>query len=316
MSVDADQVDRRPVAPADVDRFSAGAVGEGAGAGAGVLRLLNGGFLLVWGLITAFPLIWVMISSVKSTDEFLTDPRGLPTSFHFDNFSRAWSEANMGRFLLNSVIVISMSVPLTMLLGAMAAYVLGRYAFIGSRVVYYAFVVGLVFPIFLALVPLFFVVRNLEGLPLVGSVLGINSYFSLAIVYAAFSMPFTVFFLTAFFRTQPKELEEAAMMDGCSHFGVFFRVMLPLAKPGLISIGLFNVLGHWNQYILPVVLMNDDNKKVLSQGLADLAIAQGTYDADWSGLLAGLTLALLPVLIVYLIFQRQLHAGLTTGILK
>lgn len=287
----------------------------GVGAGGAALNLLNGGFLLFWGLITTLPLLWAIVSAFKTNNEFLANQWGLPSTPRFDNFERAWTAANIGQYFLNSVIVVAMSVTLTMLLGAMAAYVLARYDFPGNRLVYYGFVAGLIFPVFLALVPLFFVVRNLGTLPLAGQYLGLNSYFSLALVYTAFSMPFTVFFLTAFFRTQPTAIAEAAIVDGCSHFSLFFRVMLPMAKPGLISIGLFNFLGHWNQYILPVVLMNDPDRKVLAQGLAALAISQG-YRGDWTALFAGLVIALLPVLIVYVLFQKQVQAGLTAGVLK
>lgn len=287
----------------------------GAGAGTGALNLLNGGFLLFWGLLTVLPLLWAILSSFKTNSEFLSDPWGLPAVARFDNFARAWTVANIGQYFVNSVIVVVISVPLTMLLGAMAAYVLSRYTFPGNRAIYFLFVGGMIFPVFLALVPLFFVVRNLGTIPVIGEFLGLNSLLSLALVYVAFSMPFTVFFLTAFFRTQPTSVAEAAIVDGCSHFGLFFRVMLPMAKPGLISIGLFNVLGHWNQYVLPVVLMNETDKKVLAQGLASLAISQG-YRGDWTALFAGLVIALLPVLIVYVLFQKQVQAGLTAGVLK
>lgn len=300
----------RPVAQAPAPRRR-----HRVSAGTGALNLLNGGFLLVWGLLTALPLLWAIVSSFKTNTEFLSDPWGLPAVARFDNFARAWTVANIGQYFVNSIIVVVISVPLTMLLGAMAAYVLSRYSFPGNRLVYFVFVGGLIFPVFLALVPLFFVVRNLGTLPLVGDLLGLNSLLSLALVYVAFSMPFTVFFLTAFFRTQPTSIAEAAIVDGCSHFGLFFRVMLPMARPGLISIGLFNVLGHWNQYVLPVVLMNDPDKKVLAQGLASLAINQG-YRGDWTALFAGLVIALLPVLIVYILFQKQVQAGLTAGVLK
>jgi N-acetylglucosamine transport system permease protein len=289
--------------------------GPGVGAGEGALNLLNGAFLLFWGLITTLPLLWAMLSAFKTNPEFLGDPWTLPETFRFENFERAWTVANIGQYFVNSVIVVVISVPLTMLLGAMAAYVLARYDFPGNRLIYFGFVGGLIFPVFLALVPLFFVVRNLGTLPLVGTALGLNSHLSLALVYVAFSMPFTVFFLTAFFRTQPTSIAEAAIVDGCSHWGLFFRVMLPMAKPGLISIGLFNMLGHWNQYVLPVVLMNEPDKKVLAQGLAALAISQG-YRGDWTALFAGLVIALLPVLITYVLFQKQVQAGLTAGVLK
>lgn len=287
----------------------------GVGAGAGALNLLNGTFLLVWGLLTTLPLLWAIVSAFKTNGEFLSNPWGLPDVARFENFGRAWTVANIGQYFVNSIIVVVISVPLTMLLGAMAAYVLSRYTFPGNRAIYYAFVGGLIFPVFLALVPLFFVVRNLGTVPVIGEFLGLNSHLSLALVYTAFSMPFTVFFMTAFFRTQPTSVAEAAIVDGCSHFGLFFRVMLPMAKPGLISIGLFNVLGHWNQYVLPVVLMNEPDKKVLAQGLASLAISQG-YRGDWTALFAGLVIALLPVLIVYMLFQKQVQAGLTAGVLK
>ena len=287
----------------------------GVGAGTGALNILNGTFLLIWGLLTTLPLLWAIVSSFKTNHEFLLSPWGFPSVARFDNFARAWTTANIGQYFINSVIVVVISVPLTMLLGAMAAYVLARYQFPGNRVIYFGFVGGLIFPVFLALVPLFFVVRNLGTVPVIGPFLGLNSLLSLALVYVAFSMPFTVFFLTAFFRTQPTSIAEAAIIDGCSHFGLFFRVMLPMAKPGLISIGLFNVLGHWNQYVLPVVLMNEPNKKVLAQGLAALAISQG-YRGDWTALFAGLVIALLPVLIVYVLFQKQVQAGLTAGVLK
>ena len=302
----------RPVASAPAPRPRRT---PGVGAGAGALNLLNGTFLLIWGLFTTLPLLWAIVSAFKTNREFLTDPWGLPTVARFENFSRAWTVANIGQYFVNSVIVVAISVPLTMLLGAMAAYVLSRYEFFGNRVIYFAFVGGLIFPVFLALVPLFFVVRNLGTVPVLGEFLGLNSFLSLALVYVAFSMPFTVFFLTAFFRTQPTSIAEAAIVDGCSHFGLFFRVMLPMAKPGLISVGLFNVLGHWNQYVLPVVLMNEPDKKVLAQGLAALAISQG-YRGDWTALFAGLVIALLPVLIVYVLFQKQVQAGLTAGVLK
>jgi N-acetylglucosamine transport system permease protein len=156
-------------------------------------------------------------------------------------------------------------------------------------------------------VPLFFVLKNMQLL---------NTVPGLVLVYIAYSLPFTVFFMTAFFRTLPTSVAEAALIDGASHSRAFFQVMLPMAKPGLISVGIFNILGQWNQYLLPLVLNQGETKQwVLTQGLADLAVQQG-YKGDWSGLFAGLTIAMLPVLVVYAVFQRQVQAGLTAGALK
>ncbi len=273
----------------------------------GVVNVASHAFLLVWGALTVLPLLWMFLSSFKSDGEILSDPWGLPGALRLENWSRAWTEAHIGRYFLNSAIVVAGSLTLTMLLGATAAYVFARYEFRGRQLAYYLFVGGMMFPVFLALVPLFFVVRN-AGL--------LNTWLGLSLVYAAYSLPFTVFFLTAFFRTLPTSVAEAAMIDGCGHFRLFFRVMLPMARPGLISVAIFNFLSHWNQFLLPQVLMQGDNSKyVLAQGLSALAVSQG-YQGDFSGLFAGLTIATLPVLVVYVAFQRQIQTGLTAGQLK
>ncbi|MCX4471256.1 carbohydrate ABC transporter permease [Micromonospora sp. NBC_01655] len=273
----------------------------------GVVNFLSHGFLLFWGALTVLPLLWMFLSSFKSNAEIIADPWGLPGALRFDNWARAWGEAHIGRYFLNSAVVVTGSVALTMLMGATAAYVFARYEFRGRQLAYYLFVGGLMFPVFLALVPLFFVVRN-AGL--------FGTWTGLVLVYAAYSLPFTVFFLTAFFRTLPTSVAEAALVDGCGHFRLFFRVMLPMARPGLVSVALFNFLSHWNQFLLPqVLLQGDDSKWMLAQGLAALSISQG-YAGDYAQLFAGLTIAVVPVLLVYLIFQRQVQTGLTAGQLK
>ncbi|MEU7841799.1 carbohydrate ABC transporter permease [Micromonospora sp. NPDC049114] len=273
----------------------------------GVANALSHGFLLLWGLLTVLPLLWMFLSSFKTNGEILADPWGLPASLSWDNWARAWTGAHIGRYFLNSLVVVTGSVSLTMLMGAAAAYVFARYEFRGRQVVYYLFVGGLMFPVFLALVPLFFVVRN-AGL--------FGTWTGLILVYAAYSMPFTVFFLTAFFRTLPTSVAEAAMVDGCGHFRLFFRVMLPMARPGLISVAIFNFLSHWNQFLLPQVLMQgDESKWMLAQGLFALSVSQG-YAGDYARLFAGLSIAVLPVLAIYVAFQRQVQAGLTAGQLK
>ncbi|WP_416904528.1 carbohydrate ABC transporter permease [Micromonospora echinospora] len=263
-------------------------------------------FLVAWAAIVTVPLLWAVVSSLKTDREILTSPWTLPEQPRFDNWSRAWEQASIGRYLGNSAIVVGAALLLTMVLGSTVAYALARYPFRGNRIVYYTFVSGLLFPVFLALVPLFFVVEQL-GL--------LGTYPGLILVYTAYALPFTVFFLHAFFRSLPTALAEAAFLDGCSHWGVLVRVMLPLARPGLISIAIFNFLGLWNQYLLPLVLNPDPDRYVLAQGLAALSVSQG-YRSDWSGLFAGLTIAMLPVLAAYVLFQRQIRTGLTAGAIR
>jgi N-acetylglucosamine transport system permease protein len=263
--------------------------------------------LALWALVSVLPLVWAAVTAFKPNTEVFASPWELPSRWNFDNFARAWGAASIGQFFVNTVIVVSGALVLTMLLSTMVAYVVARYEFPGNRLVYYLFAGGLMFPVFLALVPLFFVVRNM-GL--------LHSHIGLILVYAAYAMPFSVFFLVAFFRTLPTAVAEAALIDGCSHSGVFFRVMLPMARPGIISVALFNFLGLWNQYLLPLVL-NQGNKStaVLTEGLAALVAEQG-YASDWSALFAGMVIAMLPVLIVYLIFQRRVRDGFVAGALK
>src|ERR1700736_720551 len=263
-------------------------------------------FLVIWSILVIFPLAWMVMTAFKNDQQILFSPWALPVSLQWDNFVRAWDKASIGQYFVNSLIVVAGSLTLTLLFSSMAAYVLARYEFPGSRLIYYAFLMGLTFPVWLAVVPLFFVVRDL-GL--------LSTYHGLILVYTAYSFPFSIFFLYGFFRALPTEIAEAALVDGASHWTIFFRIMLPMAQPGLISVGIFNFLGQWNQFLLPLILVPDRDRYVLSQGLAFLAIQQG-YQNDVSALFAGLTINMIPILAVYVVFQRRLEKGLTAGALK
>jgi len=283
-------------------------------------RALNVGahsFLVFWAAMVIIPLLWVFLSAFKDDSQIIRDPLSfIPNSLHWSNFRRAWSKGHIGDYLGNTVLILAFGVTLTMLLGSMAAYVLARFDFWGNRAIYYMFVAGLTLPVFMAAVPLYTNTLDMDDtFPL----LGINSRVMLVMVYIAWSLSFTIFFMHAFFRTLDSSVAEAALVDGASHTRTFFQVMLPMAKPGLISIGIFNVIGQWNQWYLPTVVMNPSGgetaHKVLAQGLLDLSLSQG-YKSDWSGMFAGLTLAMLPVIAVYTVFQRQVQAGLSVSVTK
>jgi N-acetylglucosamine transport system permease protein len=284
--------------------------GQRFGESGRVLNVFSHGFLVLWAVMIVLPLVWIVLGSFKTSTEIGGSAWSAPTEWNFGAFGRAWSNG-VGGYLGHTVIVLVPSVVLTMLFGSMAAYVLARYEFPGNRFLYYFFVAGAMFPVYLALVPLFYMLQKMGML---------NTYQGLIAVYVAYSMPFTVFFMHSFFRTLPTALHEAAMIDGCSHTRAFFQIMMPVAKPGLISVGIFNVLGQWNQYILPLTLMQkqsgtDSDHSVLTQGLVNL-MAQSGYKNDMPALFAGMTLAMVPVLVVYLSFQRQVQAGLTAGTRK
>lgn len=259
--------------------------------------------LAVWTIIVIVPFLWVVLSSFKTTKEILASPFSLPAHWQFDNYAHAWTDAGIRQFFLNTVIVVSVALVLVMLLGAMCAYVLARFTFPGSRAIYYLMLAGLTFPIFLAIVPLFFILKNI-GL--------INTLPGLIMVYVAFALPFTVFFLYAFFRTLPDDVYEAALIDGAGEWKTFFRIMLPMARPGMAAVAIFNFLGLWNQFLLPVALNTDQSKYVLTQGMASFA-SQAGYAVDFGALFAAVVITVVPVLIVYVIFQRRLEGSVSRG---
>jgi N-acetylglucosamine transport system permease protein len=259
--------------------------------------------LAVWSVVVIVPFLWVVLSSFKTTKEILASPFSLPAHWQFDNYAHAWTDAGIRQFFVNTVIVVGVALVLVMLLGAMCAYVLARFKFPGSRFIYYLMLAGLTFPIFLAIVPLFFILKNL-GL--------INTLPGLIMVYVAFALPFTVFFLYAFFRTLPDDVYEAALIDGAGEWRTFFRIMLPMARPGMAAVAIFNFLGLWNQFLLPVALNTDQSRYVLTQGMASFA-SQAGYAVDFGALFAAVVITVVPVLIVYVIFQRRLEGSVSRG---
>lgn len=246
------------------------------------------------------------MSSFKTTSQILSSPFSLPLSLNFDNYVSAWNNSGIGRYFLNTVIVVGLALILVMILGAMCAYVLARFQFFGNRLIYYLMLAGLTFPLFLAIVPLFSILKNI-GL--------LNTLAGLILTYVAFALPFTVFFMHSFFKNLSDEIYEAARMDGASEWRTFFQVMLPMAGPGLASVSIFNFLGLWNQFILPVALNTTPSNWVLSQGMAAF-VSQAGYAVDFGSLFAGVIITVVPVLIVYIVFQRQLQGSVTQGTAK
>lgn len=262
--------------------------------------------LSLWALLVLIPLAWTLMSSFKTTSEIFASPFSLPEVWKFENYINAWETAGIGKSFFNTVIVVGFSLVIVMVLGSMCAYVLARYVFPGSKAIYTLLLAGLTFPIFLAIVPLFFILKNL-GL--------LNTLPGLILVYVAFALPFTVFFLFSFFKALPYEIGEAAQIDGAGEWRTFFQVMLPMAKPGLASVAIFNFLGLWNQYLIPVAINTNPKNYVLSQGIAAYAGQQG-YAVDFGSLFAAAIIVVVPVMIMYILFQRQLQGSVSAGTMK
>jgi len=262
--------------------------------------------MALWSLVVILPMLWTLIGSFKTTKEIFASPFGLPAEWNFDNYISAWVDNAFGQMFINTVIVVGVSLVLVMVLGAMCAYVLARFSVPGSRVIYYLMLAGLTFPVFLAIVPLFFI---LQGMNLLNTLPG------LIITYVAFALPFTVFFLFSFFKSLPYEIQEAAYVDGASEWRTFFTVMLPMAKPGMAAVAIMNFLGLWNQFLLPISLNAEKDNYVLSQGMAAYASSAG-YALDFGQMFAAVMITIIPVLIVYILFQRQLQGSVSQGTSK
>lgn len=267
--------------------------------------------LLGYSAWLVFPMVWVAYSSLKPDDAIFRDTFALPSAsdLRTDNYARAWSGAHFGGYFLNSVVVTGASVALIVSLGAMAAYALARFSHPAGRVVFGVMMAGLTIPAQLAVVPLFFELRSL-GL--------LNSRIGLILVYAANGLPFAIFILAGFFRSLPRSLYEAAVVDGCGEFSAFWRVLLPLARPGLVTVAIFQFIGVWREYFYAFMLVNGDTSRsvrTLPLGLANLSIT-AEYRTEYGMLFAGIILVTLPILAVYLALQRQIVRGIAAGALK
>lgn len=262
--------------------------------------------LLLFALTVAVPLLWVLLTSLKSSDEIFRTPWGLPASPKWENYAKAWTEAKIGAYFLNSLIATVGTLAILIPIGAMAAYVFAKYPFWGSKTLFGAFMGGMMFPNFLVIVPLFFLMKNI-GL--------LDTRTGLILVYVAYSLSFTIFVLTGFFQALPDELVEASHLDGCSHAAAFWKVMMPLARPGILVVGIFNAIGLWNEYGLALVLLSRDQNRTLPLGIADLVQTQH-YQSDWGALFAGLVIVMLPVMIVYWIFRDRIHETMLAGAIK
>lgn len=264
--------------------------------------------LLIWSVAVLYPLLWTLLDALKNNEQFfLNAPWALPKiPLLWTNFSYVWSKYNFSTYFLNSIVVTVGSTLLGMILAAMTAYILARYDFKGNKILFTIYISSMMIPFALALIPLFFLLNDLHL---------INTWPGLILVYAALNLPFGIFLLVGFYKSLPKEIEEAAIIDGTSHYGTFFRVMLPLSQPGLITVMITNMLNNWNEYFLGVVLTNEPTKYTLPVGLAVMQ-AEMQYRVEWGPLFAGLLITTLPTLIVYIIFQRQIASGITAGAVK
>ncbi len=262
--------------------------------------------VLLWGYaaVVLLPLLLVVNNALRPTRDIFRHPLALATSPSFASFVKAWEKANFNTYFFNSLFITVSAVVLATAVSALASYVLGRYKFPFSNALLAFFLAGLMLPFRLAIVPLFLLLDHL-GL--------IDSRIGLILVYAATGIPFSVFILSAFFRQLPGELSEAARIDGANEWTIFGRIMLPLVRPALATVVVFQFVPLWNDFFFPLVLLRSTSKWTLPVGMTRFF---GEFQADWSTLFAGLIITTLPLIVIFLLATKQIIAGLTAGIGK
>lgn len=269
-------------------------------------RLLLRVILLVQTLFVIYPLVWNVLASFKTNKEVLLSPWSLPGSLNWDNFVRASTTAKMGDYMVNSVMVVALSMVITLAVVVPTAYVLARMKFTGSKFLTNLYMAGLFIQGVYVVVPIFLVMNDLHML---------DNRFWLSAVYAAGSMAFSVYLLIGFLKSIPREYEEAAMIDGCGYFGTLFRIIVPMARPGIITVVIFSFFDFWNEYVLAMTFISSEHKKTIPVGLSNLFEIQ-RYATDWGSLFAGLVLVLIPTIVVYSLLQKKLTEGMMLGGLK
>lgn len=261
-------------------------------------------FLILVSIIYIVPLVWVFMVSFKTNAEIFTSPFALPESFYLDNFTFAWTAGKLGIATLNSFVVCAVTLIISMVIGSMAAFAIGRLRWKLAKPCMTYFLIGMMIPVHCVMIPLFTRFARM-GLS--------NSLVGLMIPYITFSLPVTIFIMTGFFESMPNELIESACIDGASIYKTFFRIALPLSRTGLFVTGLMTFVANWNELLLAMVFISDDTRKTLPVSLSKFV---GPYNTNYSQMFAAIIIAIIPTVVVYCIFSNQIVDGLTAGAVK
>lgn len=274
--------------------------------------------LSVLAIAIIIPVTWVFMASIKQNSEFYGNPFALPQGFHWQNFVDAWTKARMGDYFLTSVIITATSLGILLLVALPAAYVLSRYKFFGSKFLNAGFMAGLFINVNYIVVPIFLMFVSGDRIlnKMFGTSFFLNNPFVVSVVLASTTLPFTIYLLSGYLATLPKDYEEAAYVDGAGYFTTMVRIILPMAKPSIITVILFEFLAYWNEYIISMTMLTDPSgARTLPVGLLNLMKAQNAK-AEYGQMYAGLVLVMVPTLILYMCVQKKLTQGMTLGGLK
>lgn len=270
-----------------------------------IFSLLRHTILILLAVIVVYPVFWMIMVSFKDLQEFYNDPWGLPAKLRWVNYAEAFSKLDLGRTYLNTIFVAIVSLIMIVFCSFFAAYAIGRIKFKSSGFIFIMFVSTMVVPVQVRLIPLVVLERNL-GI--------INTHWALIFPYICSGIPFSVFLFVNFLKQIPREIDEAAITDGCSRFRFVIKILMPLSKPGIATVIIFQFMNIWNDMLLPLVLIQDPKLKTLALGILKFNEMYGTV--DFIKLFAALVMSNLPIILVYIAFQKQFISGLTSGAVK
>ena len=290
-------------------------VGEKTGAVSKVVIYI---MLVILTITIVIPVAWVFMASVKQNSEFYGNPFALPQGFYLQNFVDAWTKARMGDYFFTSVMITAIALAILLIVALPASYVLSRYKFRGSKLLNTCFMAGLFINVSYIVVPIF--LMFVSGDKIVKSIFGhsffLNNPFMVSVVLASTTLPFTIYLLSSYLATLPKDYEEAAYVDGAGYFTTMVRIILPMSKPSIITVILFEFLAYWNEYIISMTMLTDPNgARTLPVGLLNLMKAQNAK-AEYGQMYAGMVMVMIPTLILYMCVQKKLTQGMTLGGLK
>lgn len=269
-----------------------------------IVNFLTHAILITIALSCLFPVYWMFSSSLKTQEEIFSSMSLFPEHWMWANYAIAWVKSDFGKYFLNSLIYTVTGVFGIVFLSSLAAYGFARLNMWGKNLFFYLLISTLLIPIPGVFVPLYLLLKNL-GL--------LDTRLGLVLCYISGNLAFGIFLLRSFFEELPREIEEAALIDGASKFGIYWRIALPLARPALATLVIFNSLTIWNEFLLALVVLQDTAKMPIQRGLM---VFQGTHITDYPLLMAGLTIATIPVLVVYLLMQKHIIKGIASGALK
>jgi raffinose/stachyose/melibiose transport system permease protein len=269
-----------------------------------VITALKYIILILASLIILVPLLVTFLGGFKTSGELLLSPFSLPNVWRTENYTDVLQGSAFWRQLLNSTLVMLATAIGVVVLASMAAFVFARIRFRGREILFNFMTLGLLFPIAVAILPLYITIRQ-SGL--------VDNLWGIILPQIAFALPINILILRGFFIQVPNELEEAAAIDGCSTFGFFWRILLPLVRPALAAVVVLTFVASWNNFFLPLLVLNTEALYTLPLGIMQF---QGQYGTDWAKMMAYLSLALIPTIGFYLLAERQIIAGLTAGAVK